>query len=365
MLHLALSSAASGKNFLPTALPRSPLREGREKETHSRAEMTTSLIDNIIGNEDIAFHISSFLCPQRNPATLTEFYANECFVAKLWNNAFGLVRAQLRWDFLRTQLKNDEVNGWLYHKLMYIPKGVSVPRGGGGKDKLIPHEGIIRIFRSHVNGKMAFRYIPPLYHSTLTTVFVIKDTCFQSFKDYRSNRQNDQTHREHNRADSRPDYYYRTYREISQCIELVPPKALTWTYDSAIIIDNDIEYDDKPRLINEFTACLDDVNGASGSLVEEKSKEGRWNLGYHEVVSLRDATFSRVHPRPPRKGHGTDTTNFLKVLKAKPSMLGPRRVKLAHLACGDDKCRIWLKKHLLPIIGPRPSGKDWTREERN
>lgn len=128
------------------------------KKRPSRAEMTTSLIDNIIGNEDIAFHISSFLCPQRNPATLTEFYANECFVAKLWNNAFGLVRAQLRWDFLRTQLKNDEVNGWLYHKLMYIPKGVSVPIGGGGKDKLIPHEGIIRIFRSHVNGKMAFRY---------------------------------------------------------------------------------------------------------------------------------------------------------------------------------------------------------------
>ena len=179
------------------------------------------------------------------------------------------------------------------------------------------------------------------------------DTCFQSLKDYRSNRQNDRTHED--RVDSRPDYFYRTYKETAQCIDLVPPKSLKWTNDSPIIIENDIEYDDKPRLVNEYTACLDDVNGASGSLVEEKSKEGRWNLGYHEVVNLRDSSFSRIHPRPPRKGYGTDTTNFLKVLKAKPSSLGPRRVKLAHLSCGEDKCRIWLKK-LLPIIGPRPTG---------
>ena len=58
-----------------------------------------TLIDNVIGNEDIAFHISSFLCPQRNPASLTEFYSNECLVAKLWNTAFGLVRAQLAGTF--------------------------------------------------------------------------------------------------------------------------------------------------------------------------------------------------------------------------------------------------------------------------
>jgi len=252
---------------------------------------------------------------------------------KLWNNAFGLVRAQLRWDFLREQLNQDEDNGWLYHKLVYIPKGSAVP-DGGGNDKHIPHEGMIRIFRSHVN-----------------------DACFQSLKDFQSNRQND-PHGEHNRADSRPDYYYRTYKETAQCIELIPPKALTWTYDSAIIIENDIEYDEKPRLVNEFTAYLDDVNGASGSLVQEKSKEGRWNLGYHEIVNVRDSTFSRIHPRPPRKGHGTDTTNFLKILKAKPSMLGPRRVKLAHLSCGEDRCRTFIKKHLLPIIGPRPSGTE-------
>ncbi len=45
--------------------------------------MATSLIDRVIGNEDIAFHIASFLCPRRNPSTLTEFYSNECFVSKV------------------------------------------------------------------------------------------------------------------------------------------------------------------------------------------------------------------------------------------------------------------------------------------
>jgi len=296
-----------------------------------------TLIDKVIGNEDIAFHISSFLsCPNRNPASFTEF-SNECLVSKTWNEAFALVRAQIRWDFLRRQLSQDEENGWLYHRIAYIPKGGQVPPEEDAETAMIPHEGILRIYRSHVN-----------------------DTCYQSLKDYRSSRQNDPSHEVlHNRADSRPDYFFKTYKETAKVLTLVPPKALKWTNDSSIVIENDIEYDDKPRLVNEYTACLDDVNGAAGSLVEEKSKEGRWNLGYHEVVNLRDSTFSRIHPRPPRKGHGVDTTNFLKVLKAKPSSLGPRRVKLAHLSCGEDKCRIWIKKHLLPILGPRPSGKDW------
>jgi len=196
---------------------------------------------------------------------------------------------------------------------------------------------MIRIFRSHVN-----------------------DTCFQSLKDFQSSRQND-PHGEHIRADSRPDYYYRTYKETAQYIDLIPPRALTWTYDTTIIIENDIEYDEKPRLVNEFIAFLDDVTGASGSLVQEKSSEGRWNLGYHEIVNVRDSTFSRIHPRPPHKGHGTETTNFLSVLKAKSSMLGPRRVKFAHLK-GDDECRTFIRKHLLPIIGPRPSGTNGNNE---
>ena len=241
------------------------------------------------------------------------------------------MKAQLRWDFLRKQLKQDEDDGWLYHKLIYIPKGSALPPDCGERDENIPREGIIRIFRSHVN-----------------------DTCLQSLKDFQSSRQND-PHGEHIRADSRPDYYYRTYKEISCCLDLIPPKSLTWTDKSAVIIENDIVYDDKPRLVNEFIAYLDDVTGVSGSLAQEKSSEGRWNLGYHEFVNVRDATFSRLHPRPPREGHGTDTTTFLTVLKAKPSMLGPRRVKLAHLA-GQDECRTFIKKHLLPIIGARPCG---------
>eukprot|EP00986_Skeletonema_menzelii_P015004 scaffold10826_cov136-Skeletonema_menzelii.AAC.3 len=295
--------------------------------------MATAPIDSIIGNEDITFHIASFLCPRRNPSSLTEFYSNECFVSKLWNNAFGLVRAQLRWDFLRKQLSQDEDNGWLYHKLIYIPKGSVVPNGGG-ENKLIPHEGMIRIFRSHVN-----------------------DTCFQSLKDFQSSRQND-PHGEHIRADSRPDYYYRTYQETAEYLDLIPPRTLHRTYNTAIIIQNNIEYDEKPRLVNEFVAFLDDVTGCSGSLAQEKSSEGRWNLGYHEIVNVRDSTFSRIHPRPPHKGHGTDTTSFLSVLKAKPSILeGPRRVKFAHLR-GEDECRKFIKKHLLPIIGSRPSGTD-------
>ncbi len=50
--------------------------------------MATSLIDRVIGNEDIAFHIASFLCPRRNPSTLTEFYLNECFVSKVCSCAY-------------------------------------------------------------------------------------------------------------------------------------------------------------------------------------------------------------------------------------------------------------------------------------
>ena len=44
--------------------------------------MTTTLID-VVGNEDVTFHIASFLCPRRNPSTLTEFYSNECLVSKV------------------------------------------------------------------------------------------------------------------------------------------------------------------------------------------------------------------------------------------------------------------------------------------
>ena len=215
----------------------------------------------------------------------------------------------------------------MYHKLIYIPKGSAVP-DGGGEDKEIPHEGVIRIFRSHVN-----------------------DTCFRSLKDFQSSRQND-PHGEHIRADSRPDYFYKTYQETAEYIDLIPPRTLS-TYKSPIVIQNDIVYDEKPRLVNEFIAFLDDVNGCSGCLVEEKSSEGRWNLGYHEKQVSTNSTFSRIHPRPPHKGHGMDTTNFLSVLKAKPSIEGPRRVKFAHLR-GEDECRKFIKKHLLPIIGSRP-----------
>ena len=53
-------------------------------------EQHMSIIDEVVGKEDLAYLMFSFLCPNRKPVN------NLCFVSSRWNTAFGLVRAQLR-----------------------------------------------------------------------------------------------------------------------------------------------------------------------------------------------------------------------------------------------------------------------------
>ena len=51
-----------------------------------------TLIDSIIANEDVTFHIASFLCNKRAPpSTLTEFYSNECLVSKVRRGLFVMI----------------------------------------------------------------------------------------------------------------------------------------------------------------------------------------------------------------------------------------------------------------------------------
>ena len=81
---------------------------------------------------------------------------------------------------------------------------------------------------------------------------------------------------------------------------------------------------------------------------------GHWNLGYHEIRRVSDMTTSRCIPRPPLNAHGESTTSFLRACGARPAE-DPRWIKFCHLI-GDDRCRRFLKEHLLPMIGPRPTG---------
>ena len=293
-----------------------------------------SIIEEVVGNEDLAFLISQYLYPKnRNPSRLHELCHNLCFVSRRWNEAFSLVRAQLRYDYLNHRIRDDEENGWLYHKLCYIPKTSNDVHVGEAGMCRIPREGCLRIFRSHCTKTMD-----------------------DAAKEYKRNLRNDHGSGD-NREDSRPDYYYQAHRETAECIELVLPRPLLCYQDSTIQFVNEIEYDAKPRLVNKFSACIGDINGCKNNFIQEKSVEGQWNLGYHEIVSVRDMTTRSCHPRPPLNEHGEATTSFLYACGARPSD-DPRWIKLCHLV-GENKCRLFLKKHLLPMIGPRPSGCAW------
>lgn len=152
------------------------------------------------------------------------------------------------------------------------------------------------------------------------------------------------------------------YSETPECIELILPRPLP--YNDAIHFVNEIEYDERPRLVNKFVACIGDINGLQNPMTKEKSKEGQWNLGYHEIVSVRDMTTTKCDPRPPLNGHGEYTTSFLRATNAKPSD-DPRWVKFCHLVGREDRCRAFLKKCLLPMMGPRPTGHSWNSSPRD
>jgi hypothetical protein len=276
-------------------------------------------LSTIAGIEDLTFQIALFLVPKRrNPSSMNEWMSNLMFVSKSWYKAFSLVRAQMRHDYLTQQLSSDDQ--WLYHKILYIPG---------------PPEGRLRIFRSHVN-----------------------EACKEALHEYRFHRSQDENAgASHDRRDSRPDYYFKAHRESPKCLELVPPKVLSWTFGKTFSIENEIEYDQKPRLISEYCMIIDDVNGIEhpGS---EKSKEGRLNLGFHEIISVREpARNTCLNPRPPLNGQGQDSSEFLRACNAK-ALDAPRWIKFAH-AVGEDRCRMFINKNLLPMIGSRPTGNTW------
>lgn len=130
-------------------------------------------------------------------------------------------------------------------------------------------------------------------------------------------------------------------------------------YDSTISFTNEIEFDDKPRLVNKFTANIGDITGAQNPLAGEgKSKEGKWNLGFFEIVRVQDMITSSCNTRPPKGDIGKDTTSWLQACGARPSN-HPRWVRFCHLV-GEDHCRTFLKKHLIPMLGPRPTGNSFS-----
>ncbi|KAL3767857.1 hypothetical protein ACHAWO_013676 [Cyclotella atomus] len=294
---------------------------------------TSSVVDDsdrlseVLGVEDLAFQIASYLVPERNPSTLQEMMNNLIVVSRHWRKVFSLVRAQSRWDYSTHQLSMDAQ--WLYHKIVYIPGDCNV----NSRPLPIPREGCLRIFRSHIN-----------------------EACKEAMNDYRSNRQNDE-YENIQRIDSRPDNYYKAYQERPICIELVPPISLSWTGGCQFNIVNGISYDNKPRLISQYWATIEDVNGLKTSPGKEKSKEGRLDLGFHEISSVRESRNATLNPRPPLDGNGEDSTEFLRKCNAK-AFDNPRWIRLAHLV-GEDRCRMFVHKSLLPMIGPRPTGNTW------
>ena len=99
---------------------------------------------------------------------------------------------------------------------------------------------------------------------------------------------------------------------------------------------------------------IDDVNGMKTSPGREQSTEGIIDLGYHEIVYVRNWQTARLNPRPPLNSKGEESTESLKTYKATEIM--PRWIKFAHVV-GEDKCRMFVHKSLLPMIGPRPTGQ--------
>ena len=280
-----------------------------------------SVVDEIIRNEDLAFLISSYLDPiDQSPSQL-------CIVSKSWHQSFRLVSAQIRYDSILEHIQQFDDDDWIYHKIIYIP---------GVTDEKVPREGILKIHRSNC----------------------IK-ACDEACREFKRNLLDDEDPGV-DRSDSRPDYYYRCHQEEAETIEFILPQPLV--YDSTINFDNAIEYDEKPRLINRFTCSLGDVNGAQNPLAKDKSKEGVWNLGYHEIIRVQDMITSSCSTRPPYGGHGEDSTSWLRACQARPSD-HPRWIKFAHTV-GEDHCRLFLKKHLLPILGSRPTGSGGTNLDK-
>ena len=302
-----------------------------KRENHTSDDFMAAAPDDdiskVLAIEDLSFMIVSYLGSDQQLDSTAEVLGSLVRVSRTWNRVFSLVRAQLRWDCITNHLPMED-GQWLFHKVIYI----SSPSDSAPGCRSIPPEGLLRIFRSCVN-----------------------DACNQAMRDYHSDRSNDE-HGDDERIDSRPDYYYRAHQETPTCLEVVPPKALPWTDNLNIV--NEIEHDQKPRLISQYRGTIDDVNGIENKLNEMKSKEGAIDLGYHEILSIRNCKNAMLNPRPPLNGKGQDSSDYINACNAKAFM--PRWVKFAHVV-GQDKCRMFVHKSLLPMIGARPTGQNFGR----
>ena len=74
---------------------------------------------------------------------------------------------------------------------------------------------------------------------------------------------------------------------------------------------------------------------------------------YHEIVSVDSFRACNLGSRPALGGCSEDSSDFLTTMRAKPTS-DPRWMRFCHLV-GNDNVREYLRKSLLPLIGPRPS----------
>lgn len=216
------------------------------------------------------------------------------------------MRAQLRWDNLTQCIAKADANGWLYHKILYIPR-----TSGRIEGLQIPPEGCLRIYRSHVN-----------------------EACYEAMQDPAARNPTN---------NSENINYYRAYREAPSCIEMVLPRAIYWSGGNTIQFVNEIQWDERPRLISKFW-----------------NRTTHQNLGFYEIISVRDSIYGKLFPRSPLKERGEEVTSSLSACNAEPCD-SPRWVKFAHVV-GEDRCSLFLKKSLLPMMGPRPTGNTWRSE---
>lgn len=237
-------------------------------------------------------------------------------MSRTCNEVFSLTRAQHRWDNLNDQISSDEAEGWMYHKVTYRPAILT-----NSSSRRLPAQGTLVLHRSNV-----------------------ETACLEAMQ-----------------KDSSRDSSYCAHREMPMCVELVLPKKLFWTGDRQLNFVNEITWDERPRLVGEFCVRRDVKNDEKfPSQVRDNEVDSECNktsLGFHEIVSVKNGTFANIHPRPALRKHGECTTSYLAANKAdEPDTF--RWVKFAHIV-GEDRCRIFLRKHLMPMMGTRPTGDNW------
>mmetsp|Transcript_14445 Transcript_14445/g.29452 ORF Transcript_14445/g.29452 Transcript_14445/m.29452 type:complete len:260 (-) Transcript_14445:286-1065(-) len=250
---------------------------------------------------------------KNNPSELHRL----CLVSRTWNEVFSLTRAQNRWDNLIDEISIDNAEGWMYHKVIYRPAILT-----NTSSRRLPVEGTLVVHRSNV-----------------------ETACLEAMQ-----------------KNSSGDSSYCAYREMPMCIELVLPKKLFWTGDLQLNFVNEITWDEIPRLVGEFCVRSDVKNDEKSSSQARDNKVvddgcNKTSLGFHEIVSVKNRTFANIHPRPALRKHGECTTSYLAANKVDESAT-PRWVKFAHIV-GEDRCRMFIRKHLLPMMGTRPTGNNW------